>query len=296
MTYPDFKESILSGMTDRYAGQASVSLTNVKKNNGVELDGLVFHEEDIDLSPTIYLDGYYDMLLNGHSYDEVFDSIVDSYESHKNTSFGAGDCFKDFNWVKKHLVMRLIHRKKNAELLSEVPYVPFLDLALVFAVRMEVKSGLFGSALIYHRHAQFWETDAMSLFAAAKRSAPDQLPPVTVKIDDIIREAIPNCADKLPMGELPMYVLSNSEHSYGASVMCYHHVIRDLSDDLDSDLIIIPSSVHELIVVPTNLGFGVESDEMNRTVCEVNDEALSPADVLSDHVYTYHRDSDRITY
>ena len=104
----------------------------------IKADGEEYYLADY---PFIDSDYYYDMLLSGHSYDEVFDSIVDSYESHKNTSFGAGDCFKDFNWVKKHLVMRLIHRKKNAELLSEVPYVPFLDLALVFAVRMEVKSG-----------------------------------------------------------------------------------------------------------------------------------------------------------
>ena len=294
MTYPDFKNSILSGMTDRYAGQASVSLTNVKKNNGVEMDGLVIHEQDIDLSPTIYLGGYYDMLLNGRSFDEVFDSIVDSYENHKNTSIGVSDFFSDFNWVKKHLVIRLINRGKNADLLSEVCHVPFLDLALVFAVRMEVKSGLFGSALIYDRHAEFWDTDAMELFSYAKRSAPVQLPPMTAKMDDILSKAVPECAQLIADASLPMYVLSNSERNYGASVICYHHVIKELADELESDLILIPSSVHEIIAMPTYMG--IPLDDLNGSIRLINEENLAPADVLSDHAYIYHRDKDRISW
>ncbi|MCR5097357.1 MAG: DUF5688 family protein [Lachnospiraceae bacterium] len=293
MTYPDFKNSILSGMADRYAGQASVSLTSVKKNNGVELDGLVIHEQDVDLSPTIYLDGYYDMLLDGHSFGEVFDSIIENYEDHKNTSFGAGDCFSDFGWVRAHLVMRLISRRKNEDLLKEVPHIPFLDLALVFAVRMEVKTGLFGSALIHHRHAQFWNTDATELFEHAKKAAPLLLPPAIQKMDDLIGEVVHKYPYISAGTDLPMYVVTNTERNYGASAICYHHVIRELSDEMRSDLYIIPSSVHEVIVIPSDLG--IEVSQLNDTIRLVNEDHVSPSEVLSDHTYIYHRNTDKIT-
>ncbi len=294
MTYPDFKDHILSEMTDRYAGQASVTLTNVKKNNGVEQDGLVIHEEDIDLSPTIYLNGYYDMLLSGHSFDDVFDTIVEVYENHKNTTFDASKNFLDFSWVKRHLVMRLVNRKKNADLLSNAPFVPFLDMALVFAVRMQLKSGLYGSAIIQNNHAEFWGTDAMELFSCAKQNAPKNLPNICIKMSDLLCEHMSEAAGLFSEFDVPMYILSNTERSYGASVICYHRVVSELADELGDDLIIIPSSVHEVIAVP--LSFAPNTNDISSMVLSVNEFHVPPTEVLSDHVYVYHRDTDRITY
>ena len=281
-------------MTDRYAGSAEISLTNITKNNGVTLDGLVFNEKDEVLSPTIYLDGYYDMLNSGHSYDEVFNIIADTYEKNRCRSGQIEKNFNDFSWVKEHLVMRLIGREQNRETLSNTPFIPFLDMALVFAVRLQVKSGIFGSALVRSDHAKSWETDASELFASAKKNAKKLLPPVCRKLSDILAESSPESLIALDGVDIPMHVLSNTEKSYGASVICYHGVVRELSDKLDDDLFIIPSSVHEVIAFPVSTG--MDLDSLNETIRSVNTTQLAPTDVLSDHAYIYHRDSDRITY
>ncbi len=293
MTYPDFKDSILSGMANRYAGQASVSLTNIKKNNGIEVDGIVIHEEDMELSPTIYLGSYYDMLCEGSPYEEVFNAIVESYENNKYTCFNSAEKFSNFNWVREHLVMRLINRRHNSSTLPQIPYVPFLDLALVFAVRLEVQPGIFGTALIHDRHANTWGTDANELFSYAKTKAPLLLPPVCTTMAEILRSKMPDNDVISPDNDIPMYVLTNTDHNYGASVICYHKFVRQLSDRLCDDLYLIPSSVHEFIAVPASIG--IDTKDLCDSIAFVNTNHVSPAEVLSDHPYMYLRESDRIT-
>ena len=49
----------------------------------------------------------------------------------------------DIQWVKEHLVCRLVNRKNNEELLKEIPYRKFYDLAVVYYVLMQqVEDGL----------------------------------------------------------------------------------------------------------------------------------------------------------
>ena len=294
MTYPDFENTVLSEITDRYADTACVSLTNIKKNNGIELHGLIIHEQAFGLSPAIYLDGYYDLLCDGHSYDDVLSRIVDTYETNKRPIGGIADNFADFSWVREHIVMRLISRSQNTYLLNDVPFVPFLDMALCFAVRLQVHGGMSGSALIHNAHADTWGTDSMELFSYAKQNAATVLPPVRRRIEDMISEAMPGHIFGIDTPKVPMYVLTNTERSYGASVICYHGVLRELSYELGSDVYLIPSSVHEFIAVPTSPL--VDIDPLNELIQTVNQSYVMPPEVLSDHVYLYHYDSDRITY
>ena len=190
--------------------------------------------------------------------------------------------------------MRLVSRSLNKELLSDVPFVPFLDLALCFAVRIQVKSGIFGSALIHKNHADTWDTDAMELFSHAKKNAKTLLPPVVSKMEDIICDILPEFALSKSDFPLPFYIISNNERSYGAASICYHGVVKELSDELSSDLYLIPSSVHEFLAVPVIADMDIEY--LNDMIRSINQSQIMPPEVLSDHTYIYHRDTDRITY
>ncbi len=294
MTYLDFQNSVLSGFSDRYADLAEVSLTNVKKNNGKELCALVVREAECELSPTIYLNGYYDLLNSGHSYDEIFEKIVYTYEHNRQPAGHIPDDFSNFEWVKEHVVMRLISRKKNLDFLEDVPYVPFLDLAICFAVRVALQEKQFGTAVIHNDHAKTWGTDAMELYSIAQKNASRLQPYIRYKMEDLLSDLLPTSPVNILGDDLPMYVLTNSERTHGASVICYHGVVKALADDLESDILIIPSSIHEVIAIPA--GDDTEIKALNKTIECVNRESVEETDVLSDHVYIYCRDTDRITY
>ena len=294
MTYKDFKDYILSAVSDRYAGQAEVSITKVTKNNGLEFYGLLIYEPKYGLSPTIYLDRYYDMLCKGHTKKEILKLIIDTYEKYKYPMGNIAEDFSDFSWARQHIVMRLINREKNSDILSDIPYIPFLDLALCFAVRVRVNNGVFGSALIHNNHAKAWGTDATELFECAKGIAAKLLPPSCERLDSLLSNMLSHdftAADNIC---IPVYVLSNTERCYGAASICYHGVVKNLADRLDSDIILIPSSVNEFLAMPDSVDISAET--LANTIRSVNNDVVDPTEVLSDHTYFYHRSTDKITY
>lgn len=90
----------------------------------------------------------------------------------------------------------------------------------------------------------------------------------------------------------PMYVLSNDRNYFGAVCLLYHGLLKKYSDQFQSDFFILPSSIHEVILVPTLDSEG--SEEFSRMVREVNRSSLLPEEILSDHAYYYSRADDRI--
>lgn len=71
MDYQQFKETVVKGLEEEYPNE-TVSLTSVKKNNGVEYDGIVFREQGQRISPTIYLQNYYQVMI---SEEDIADTI-----------------------------------------------------------------------------------------------------------------------------------------------------------------------------------------------------------------------------
>lgn len=69
--------------------------------------------------------------------------------------------------------------------------------------------------------------------------------------------------------------------------MLYHHIFEQAAEEAGSDLYVIPSSVHELILVPAD--GSISLDDINGTVRHVNRTALLPEEILSDHAYIYDR-------
>ena len=82
-----------------------------------------------------------------------------------------------------------------------------------------------------------------------------------------------------------MYVLSNTESCYGAWWMTDPVLLRGLFLRFKKDFYILPSSVHECILLP--FSGELNPEEMKVMVREINQTVLSPEDVLTDSVYIY---------
>ena len=86
---------------------------------------------------------------------------------------------------------------------------------------------------------------------------------------------------------VPLLVLTNESKYCGAACMLYEGLLRDLSDEIRSDLFIIPSSIHEVLLLPDEGEFSEE--ELSALVCEINAHFINPSEILSDHVYRFKR-------
>ncbi len=268
----------------------------IGKNNGVQLDALVIRVPDMNIAPTIYLKSYYDCYLDGESIQEGAERLVSDY--HKSLPEEGFDVsfYEDYDLVKKGLSYKLISEERNRDLLENVPHVPFLDLAIVFYYAFE-KSGLpDGSILIRNKHMEMWNVDTETLMTDARENAPKALPGVCRDIWSVLKRIYPGNPEELPCdneAEPPMYVLSNSRMINGAAVMLYPDLLRNLSEKLDSNLYIIPSSVHEVIVFGQNMADDEKS--LRDMIRSVNETQLEPQDVLSDSLYFYDREVEKIS-
>ena len=102
---------------------------------------------------------------------------------------------------------------------------------------------------------------------------------------------MPGIVSILPDGE--MKVLTNTEKFYGAAAIIYgKDKIRDLAEKEGSDIVIIPSSVHECLLLPYDKSLSLEL--LNVMVNEVNALEVKEEEILSDHVYMYDRQTDSI--
>ena len=84
---------------------------------------------------------------------------------------------------------------------------------------------------------------------------------------------------------VPLLVLTNESKYGGAACMLYEGLLRDLSAEIRSDLFIIPSSIHEVLLLPDEGEFSEE--ELSALVCEINAHFINPSEILSDHVYRF---------
>ena len=143
---------------------------------------------------------------------------------------------------------------------------------------------------------EMWGVSTEQLMKDAGENSPLALPGVCRDMGSVLERICPGKAEEiLPEDEpmLPMYVLSNSRMVNGAAVMLYPDILHNLSEVLKSDLYIIPSSVHEVIVFARNMAGDEKS--LKEMIHTVNMTQLEPQDVLSDSLYFYDRIDEKIS-
>lgn len=277
----------------RQAGEETcVSALEVTKNNGVHLHGLSIREGSSNVSPTIYLDTLYEEFLNGKTLEYLAGRVVALYHAHRLKTPVDMDFFLRYETVRQRIVYKLINYEKNRELLQEVPHMRFLDLAVVFGCRLEQQE--FGRAfiLIRNSHLTMWHTDLKRLAADAGENTPRLCPARIMSMEEavaqILEEEGAESEEVFPgpsSARGAMYVLSSRERANGAACILYPKLLQEFSRKCGSSLYILPSSVHEVILVPVNAGGRPE--ELAAMVREVNATEVGPEEVLSDSVYLY---------
>jgi len=297
-----FLEKLKKGIVIKMQGAAEVKINEVIKNNGFCLHGLTITEKDRNISPTIYVDDMYQEYIQGRPISEIVDSIIVLYHKSRLEKNINMEFFLKYENVKERIVYKLIDYNRNQELLERIPHVPYLNLAIVFYYM--VNEGPFGNAtiLIQNNHCRIWDKKTEDIYKDACINTPKILPVQIKGMDEIICEMMekqvmeedPGMAEKImeEVGEIPgerrMYVLSNNMKMQGASALLYPGVLQDFSKALGKGFYILPSSIHEVILVPE---VGDEEPKlMEAMVCEINETQLDVEEVLSDKVYYYSRE------
>ena len=244
-------------------------LTKVIKN-GISKTGIVIKGKS-NVSPTYYADEF------EGNHKEVAERIIKHYnDTHQaDISFDIKS-FTEWERVKNTLGVRL--RKKCDDGAVTRDYLD-LELCVVSYVEQNFIDGSTGTIKVLKEHLDLWDVTEDELFEIAL--ARDE------------KHTVRSMNDLIPMpGGVPMWVLSNGANCYGASVLLNISIFSKLAEQVNEDLFIIPSSIHECIAVPASVG---EAGELLAMIRKVNTTDVAPEEVLSFSLYKYSRGSREIT-
>ena len=269
-----------------------VEVRQVCKNNGVILQGLVLQRKGSNVVPTIYLEPFWKNYESGATMTEIIDSILSLYERECPSGEMDLSFFQDFDRVKEKIVYRLVNAKWNEELLKSIPHIRFLDLAICFSCSFCEKTLGIGEVLVYNNHVDAWGTSVEELLELARRNTCLLYGTELMDMEDLLEEFAGAQAPDLPLEErgaerIPLKILSNRRRVYGAAAMLYPDLLRKVAEEMDCNLFILPSSVHEVLLMPDR---GHPDPRLLREmVCEVNETQVAAEEVLSEDVYYFDR-------
>lgn len=297
MEYKEFVEYIKMNAGYIAGEGGNITINHVIKNNGCEMDGLVIMEKGKDIAPTIYLDSFYELYTNGENIKNIIRQIEVIYEQNKNNVTFDVNILKHFDTIKDKIVYKVVNYRSNEKLLEQVPHKRILDLAVVFYCLLDNEYGRSATALIYNNNLKNWNVTIDDVYKAALKNTPDLLHSKISSMAALFEKCGVNVdgeeVDLKDYVPSDMYVLTNESKLNGTACILYENVLYDFAQKLGADLYILPSSVHEVILLPKLSMF--EKDELVNMVKEVNTEGVAADEVLSDHVYEYNRTERLIT-
>ncbi|MCM1287945.1 MAG: DUF5688 family protein [Clostridium sp.] len=264
-----------------------IDIHRVIKTNGIPRMGLTVLLANEKISPNIYLESFFAEYERGVDIEETLEHISDAYTDMHSQMPGQeySDLFND-DINMNRLFLRAVNYKKNKERLQDVVYEKHMDLAL--EVRMLFESnedGMASTAVTFDMLERFGVSpgDALNM---ARQNTPMLFPAKFGTITNmLIDKGIldDGTADMIP----PIWVLTNNIEMNGAAYIAYDDIIGRLlqENDIRENVYVIPSSIHELLLLPVNEKMDAETLQM--MVQEINRNEVDAEDYLSDNVYSY---------
>ncbi len=210
-----------------------------------------------------------------------------------------------FDQFKDYIGYRLINRKNHEAQLQLCPHKAFLDLAKVYVLKLTEEptqhhlskvSGkiVFGPEFeanemdIDNSMLKTWHIALEELDKIAEKNISRLAPSFLCKNVDLLSAMGLDIEKNSPFTE---YILTNIDAWDGAATMLYTDDIAKLAEKKESDVYILPSSVHELLLMPYE---NVDADQLCQMVCEINHSQVADNEILSDNIYQYSRKDKKI--
>ena len=274
-------------------------LGETMKANCVALSSLTFKSSTANIQPVIYLDDFYERYLSDDTtVSEAARKVADIYMNNKWDGNLDVSMITDFSKVMDRVILSLYNNDRNEEALKDLPHVAVenTDLSAFFKILLpdEIQGGT-GTITVHNGLFDTWKVSVDELYETAwantRRLCPSEfksMAEVLKGICDIDFSENIDDAFETPM----MYVLSTVDKTNGSIYMIDTFTLSAISERFNDNLIILPASRHEVIVLPQN---GTEDfGFLKAMVEEVNATQVAPVDVLSNSVYLYERDSRQI--
>lgn len=297
LNYDEFKdlvsEKFLEYFPEEYK-KYEMDVQTVYRTNE-KLDGISFKRSAHSIAPTIYIQDMYRDYRICNDINDVMKRAAETYIEHAELNI-------DTKFLEQaptdRIYMSLINAADNAELLADSPYREFQDLAITYRILVnENDTGVMSTRINNNLAAKYGLTE-QNLYDIAYKNTERLFPSVVYPMNDVIRQLArnDNIPDEVIDVMLPdnnnMYVVTNNRQVGGATAVLYEENLHQLAESYGSDLYVLPSSIHEMIVLPET---DIPVDDLADMVCEVNKTVVQEKDRLSNQVYKYDSQTRKLS-
>ena len=279
---------------------AKITLEKVTKGNDRILTGLIIRKDDETAVPSIYLEHYEEQFGKGRPMDDIMKEIAQiKMENSLELPIDVKG-LQDYETARPLLAIRLCDPEKNQEYLKDKPHTACGELAATYRIQIMEDSSGTASAVVTNDMLNLWGITPEQLHHDTVSAENARNPVCLYTMDDVMSEIMLSVkpenlfeqTEPLESEMIPMYILTNQNKVNGAGVLARDGVLDKIGELLGSDFYVLPSSTHEVILVPDN--GNMQTKELEDMVKEVNAiEAVrymaGNNDVMSNSTKVLHR-------
>lgn len=293
--YENFKSTLTTIIRNKLVAPYRV-LTYKAFKNGKEVDAFTITKEDTAATPTFYFKNLLEDYKNGKSITDIADDVLDLYfYAAKNSPTNIEEC-QDFNIQKHKICYRIVNKEAYKTQLPSIPHIDFFDLAIIFYSILSIDEESEMSFTVTNDMLRVWDVEPQELFLYATHNTPKLLPinitslnALMLQVDIPQYKTISETIDNLPFDYV--YAITNEYTRNGFSGIFYPCVLKCLGKRF-GNFYLLPSSIHEALIVPEDCGMTPEY--LKEMVKSVNTDVVSPDEYLSDSIYQYDVEQDKI--
>jgi len=294
MDYEKFKEQFTRDVKGKlYAKGIEVNI-NVNRVNKVNesYEAMTVKPENSNIGVNIGINKFFGAIESGTPYEDVVNKatevISNGFENKPQIDVAS---LSDYDQMKDKLVMEVVSAESNKEMLENVPHQNIEDMAVVYRFVLNSDDEGRASILATNQMIENMGITPEQLHADALENAP-RIKPAEIKgMGEVLAEMM-GVEQAEMMGLYPVrpedeqiFVASVPDKVHGAGVLAYQDFMDQAAERAGGDFYILPSSIHEILIVPDNGKMGLS--DLENMVKEVNATQVAPEDKLTDNVYHY---------
>lgn len=175
--------------------------------------------------------------------------------------------------MNKHIIYELINKENAGDRVTDVVN----GMTVGYRVMLDADEDAVKSFAITNRNVNMLGVNRNDLFVHAHMNTCQVLPVNTFSMASFFGVSE---GDNIK-------VLTNVTGVYGATSILYDGVLDEMQNIIGSPYYILPSSIHEVILLPDDEG--IELDDTKSMVKEINKYVVAPAERLGDEIMHYDR-------
>ncbi len=320
LSYEEFKEEIKTYMEQQMGSGYTVDICKVRKANTGLLDSMIIFEkgkEGNHVSPNIYLKPLYLKYKEGMEIQEIKEEAALQYQRGIKSAgifMKAVPDIRNYETCKDRLYFKLVGTERNRMLLKKVPHHEVMDLSVVPYILLNESEENTSSVMVSNTMTKSWGVSTEDVLKQAFDNMPKIMPAkadTTKSLAEMILEIAADNEDNVDIIETASgmaaaskilseeggfsgpFILTNKRGINGFAAVLYPGVLKDAADMLGKNLFILPSSIHESLLVAADSSVGVS--DLYEMVETVNRTYVSEDEIVSDSVYFYDRKEDRLS-